>query len=73
MAIGQLLLRGQTQGEIVKPPLFDGEKKKMVGFINACCLYISMRIKGSGRSVEGKHIGEEKTRAVIGGNCHKPI
>ena len=48
MAIKQLLSRGQTQGEAAKPPLFDGEKEKVVGFINACRLYISMRIKGTG-------------------------
>jgi len=48
MAIEQLLSRGQTQGETAKPPLFDGEREKVVGFINACCLYISMRMKGSG-------------------------
>ena len=28
--------------------MFDGERKKVVGFINACCLYISMRMKGTG-------------------------
>jgi len=27
--------------------LFDGEKEKVVGFINACHLYISIRMKGS--------------------------
>ena len=48
MAIEQLLSRGQTQGEAAKPPLFDGEREKVVGFINACCLYISMRMKGVG-------------------------
>jgi len=47
MAIEQLLSRGQTQGEAAKPPLFDGEREKVVGFINACCLYISMRMKGT--------------------------
>jgi len=40
-------LQGQTQGEAAKPPLFDGEREKVVGFINACRLYISMRMKGS--------------------------
>jgi len=49
MAIEQLLSRGQTQGEVAKPPLFDGEREKVVGFINACCLYISMRMKGTGK------------------------
>ena len=49
MAIEQLLLRGQTQGEAAKPPLFDGEREKVVGFINACRLYISMRIRGVGK------------------------
>jgi len=48
MAIKQLLSRGQTQGEAAKPLLFDGEREKVVGFINACRLYISMRMKGSG-------------------------
>jgi len=48
MAIEQLLSRGQTQGEAAKPPLFDGEREKVVGFINACRLYISMRMKGTG-------------------------
>jgi len=48
MAIEQLLLRGQTQGEVTKPSLFDGEREKVVGFINVCHLYISMRMKGSG-------------------------
>ena len=48
MAIEQLLSKGQTQGEAAKPPLFDGEREKVVGFINACHLYISMRMKGSG-------------------------
>jgi len=48
IAIEQLLSRGQTQEEAAKPPLFDGEREKVVGFINTCCLYISMRIKGSG-------------------------
>jgi len=47
MAIEQLLSRGQTQGEAAKPPLFDGEREKVVGFINACRLYISMRMKGT--------------------------
>jgi len=47
MAIEQLLLREQTQGETVKSPLFDGEREKVVGFINACCLYITMRMKGT--------------------------
>jgi len=27
--------------------LFNGEREKVVGFINACRLYISMRMKGS--------------------------
>ena len=48
MAIEQLLSRGQIQGEAVKSPLFDREREKVVGFINACHLYISMRMKGSG-------------------------
>ena len=47
MAIEQLLSRGQTQGEAAKPPLFDGEREKVVGFINAYHLYISMRMKGT--------------------------
>ena len=47
MVIEQLLLRGQSQGKAAKPPLFDGEREKVVGFINACCLYIRMRIKES--------------------------
>ena len=48
MAIEQLLLWRQTQGEAAKPPLFDGEREKIVGFINTCHLYISMRMKKSG-------------------------
>ena len=48
MAIEQLLSKGQTQGEAAKPPLFDREREKVVGFINACRLYISMRMKGMG-------------------------
>ena len=48
MAIEQLLSKGQTQGEAAKPPLFDREREKMVGFINAYCLYISIRMKGTG-------------------------
>jgi len=48
MAIEQLLSRGQMQREIAKSPLFNREKEKVVGFINACCLYINMRIKRSG-------------------------
>jgi len=48
MAIEQLLSRGQTQGEAAKSLLFDGEREKMVGFINTCCLYISMRMKETG-------------------------
>jgi len=47
MAIKQLLSRGQMQGEAAKSPLFDGEREKVVGFINACYLYISIRMKGS--------------------------
>jgi len=47
MAIEQLLSRGQSQGEAAKPSLFNGEREKVVGFINACHLYISMRMKGS--------------------------
>ena len=47
MAIEQLLSRGKMQGETAKPPLFDGEREKVVGFINACRLYISMRMKGT--------------------------
>jgi len=47
MVIKQLLLKGQSQGEVVKPLLFNGEREKVVGFINACCLYIGMRMKGS--------------------------
>ena len=27
--------------------MFDGEREKIIGFINTCCLYISMRMKGS--------------------------
>jgi len=49
MAIEQLLSRGQTQGETAKPPLFDGEREKVVEFINTCYLYISMRMKGSSK------------------------
>jgi len=48
MVIEQLLSRGQTQGEVAKPSLFDGKREKVVGFINTCCLYISIRMKGSG-------------------------
>jgi len=48
MAIEQLLSREQTQGEAAKPPLFDREREKVVGFINACRLYISIRMKGTG-------------------------
>jgi len=47
MAIEQLLSRGQIQGKAAKSPLFDREREKVVGFINACHLYISMRMKGS--------------------------
>ena len=28
--------------------MFDGEREKVIGFINACHLYISIRIKGTG-------------------------
>jgi len=49
MAIEQLLSRGQTQEEAVKPLLFDGEREKVVEFINTCYLYISMRMKGSSK------------------------
>jgi len=45
MAIEQLLSRGQTQGEAAKPLLFNGEKEKMVGFINTYRLYINIRMK----------------------------
>jgi len=48
MAIKQLLSRGKTQGEVAKPLLFDGEREKVVGFINTCHLYISMRMKEIG-------------------------
>jgi len=48
MTIEQLLLRGQTQRKAVKPPLFDGKREKVVGFINACHLYISMKMKRTG-------------------------
>jgi len=48
MAIKQLLSRGQAQEETAKPPLFNGEREKVVGFINTCRLYISMRMKGTG-------------------------
>jgi len=48
MAIEQLLSKGQTQEEAAKPPLFNGEREKVVGFINTCRLYISMRMKGTG-------------------------
>jgi len=37
------------QKEAVKPPLFDGEKEKVVGLINVYFLYISMRIKRSSK------------------------
>jgi len=47
MAIEQLLSKGQMQRKAAKPPLFDGEREKVVGFINTCCLYISMRMKES--------------------------
>ena len=33
---------------MAKPPLFNREREKIVGFINACHLYISMRMKGNG-------------------------
>ena len=29
--------------------MFDGEREKVVGFINVCRLYISMRMKGMGK------------------------
>ena len=45
MVIEQLLSKGQIQGEAAKPPFFNGEREKVVGFINACHLYISMRMK----------------------------
>jgi len=48
MAIEQLLSREQTQEEAAKPLLLNGEREKVVGFINTCYLYISMRMKGSG-------------------------
>ena len=35
------------QKEAAKPPLFNRKREKVVGFINACRLYISMRMKGS--------------------------
>ena len=82
MAIEQLLSRGQTQREAAKPPLFDGEREKVVGFINACRLYISMRMKGSGEEekiswvltyVQGEvaevwkeNVLEEKRQGVLG-------
>jgi len=48
MVIEQLLLWGQTQREVAKLPLFNREREKVVGFIDACCLYISMKMKESG-------------------------
>jgi len=48
IVIEQLLSRGQTQGETAKPLLFDREREEVIGFINACHLYISIKIKGSG-------------------------
>ena len=82
MAIEQLLSRGQTQGEIAKPLLFDREREKVMGFINTCHLYISMRMKGSSEEekilwvltyVQGgvaevwkKNILEEKRQEVLG-------
>jgi len=81
MAIKQLLSRGQTQGEAAKPPLFDGEREKVVGFINACCLYINMRMKGTGEEekiswvltyvqggVAGKRVGRKEAGSISGGN-----
>jgi len=83
MAIEQLLSRGQTQGEAAKPSLFDGEREKVVGFINACRLYISMRIKTMGEeekilwvltyiqggvAEEGKCAGRKEAGDICGGN-----
>ena len=30
--------------EVAPPPKFNGERSQMVGFINACCLFMQMRM-----------------------------
>jgi len=31
--------------EVASPPKFSGERGQVVGFINACCLFMQMRMK----------------------------
>jgi len=37
---------GGARVEIAKPPLFSGRMEEVSAFINAACLYLSMRITG---------------------------
>ena len=50
----QRLLQNRAEGiEAAKPPIFEGEREKVVGFINTCCLYTGMKL---GERTEEKKI-----------------
>jgi len=51
--IQRLLQNGAGEIEVAKPPIFEGEREKVAGFINACCLYTGMKL---GERTEGKKI-----------------
>jgi len=44
-AIQQLLQNGGRGIEAVKPPIFEGEREKVAGFINVYCLYTGMKLE----------------------------
>jgi len=52
-AIQRLLQNGAGGIEVAKPPIFEGEREKVVGFINACRLYAGMKLGGW---IEGEKI-----------------
>ena len=44
----QQLINQNTQPEVTVPPRFDGKREAVVGFVNACRLYATARLGGTG-------------------------
>ena len=42
----QLIAQNTPKPEIAAPPKFNGKRKDIVGFVNACCLYAEARLGG---------------------------